>query len=166
MTSKIAIAYEDVITEDSDLWADFMKYARLEGHQIYVIGEEPPYSLSEALDYNGLYQDLHFDRQISLYNYLITRGEDMTFNQIRRKWICRIPEVWAGSKARLCAEFKISLMFEDNYLFAHPFGFIPTRLEMFCNVSVREMVIETTRILKERNKWFDDYEGEFNVTQM
>ena len=166
MPGKIAIAYEDVITSDSDLWANFAKYARLEGHTIYIIGEGPPYSVTDGLEYHGLFSDLHYDFAISLFSFLTKKGEDMYFNETLHKWICRNPEIWAASKGRWCHENHISLMIEDNYLFHSAFKFIPTRLFMVCKAGARETIKSTVKLLHEKNEWFDDYEGEFNVHSM
>jgi hypothetical protein len=155
--TNIAIAYEDVITGETDLWSDFMKYVRLEGHKVYVIGEQWDYNLNDGLEYHGLARDVHFDETISILTALSNRGYDLEFDQEQDRWRCEDMDMWRGIKSMICATNAMAIMIEENELFAKAFEFIPTRLMM---VNTPEALIEftrITRILEEANTWLDHY---------
>lgn len=165
MAGKIGIAYEDVITVDSDLWAKFMKYARLEGHHLTVICESPKYHLIDGMDYYGLYQDLHWDELVEVSEYLTAKGQDLYYDEMSRVWRTKDPLIWWQSKARLCYDYGINIFFEDNSNFAPHFGTVPTRIMMFSDKNVKELIKQTAEKLEAVNSWFEDYEDGFSVYQ-
>lgn len=163
MSGTIAIAFEDVITQNPGLWATFMKYARLEAHQILVIGENHRYTLEDALEFNGLIHEIHYDRAISMIDYLVNKCEDVYFDENTNQWRTRDPKAWRDVKGRICFEEDVALMIEENYLFASAFNNMITRLEMICKPGVEDMFKEVTRKVKLVNEWFEDYESGFNA---
>lgn len=162
--SRIAISLENVITEKPDFWADFMKCARLEGHHIIVIGELWPNSINNKLDYNGLFHNLHYDKAISLIQYLKRLGEPVVYSDAYNGWAVKDKKAWSKGKADICSALSISLMIEKNPIFAPAFDFIPTRLLLVGLPRVMENLISLTDVLVEENEWFDDYESEFTVS--
>lgn len=163
MPGKIAISFEDVITEDAELWGDFAKYARLEAHRILIIGEDSGYLLKEAIEYNGLIRDIHYDEAVSMVDFLTYEGEDVIFNENYDKWRTRDPLTWQQAKARICAKKDVALMFEENHLYAAAFSHIPTRLYLVCDDNDKKEITRLTERLKSMNGWFEGYESEFNA---
>lgn len=160
MPANIGIAYEDVISSNPELWADFMKYVRLEGHEVYVIGEIPEYNLRDALDYLKMRHQTHWDRVLSVTAYLTRNGHAVYYDEALDRWRSRDEELWYEVKARLCFRHKISIMFEENPLHFAAFNKIPTRLIDSSNRMDWEMLVYTTNGLKINNSWYKEYEDE------
>lgn len=163
MASNIGIAFEDVITSDPEAWSDFMKYSRLEGHSIIIIGQDPTYTIIDRLDYYGLELHTHWDSVLSVFSFLSSNGVDVYFSENHDSWRATNMHAWYQSKARICYEHKIGIMFESNPRFFAPFKSIPTRLVNVEDPNNQVMVGRTAKLLKSQNSWFEDYEGEIQV---
>ena len=163
MPSNIGIAFEDVVTFVPPMWRDFTKYARLEGHSIFIIGQEPSYTVIDQLEHLGFEHHLNWDHVITLFSFLCDKGENVYYSEDHDCWRCENMQAWWNAKARICFERSISLMFESNPRFFAAFGSVPTRLVNVENDLDFDMVEKTTKWLRSRNSWFEDYDGEIVV---
>lgn len=164
--SNIAISYENTISRDVDFWTEYLKYLRLEGHLIYVIGHHLDKELETGLELNGLYHELHFDYTIPIIKYLKNAKEEVTFSEFFDKWRCKKSMVWWGAKARICWENGCIVMFEGEYRYKPHFRDITTRFVLTSNESVQKELKTELIALKAKNDWFEDYDSEFNVNDM
>ena len=157
MPTNIGIAFEDVISENPDLWGEFTKYARLEGHSIFIVAEDPSYTAIDQLEYMGLYHQINWDSVLSVFSFLSAKGVDLYIDEVTKRWKARDGHAWYNAKARMCFENKIAIMFEENPRYFAAFGNIVTRLVNIRNKSDFEMILSTTEKLKKINSWFDDF---------
>jgi hypothetical protein len=154
--SNIGIAFEDVISCNSDLWSDFMEYTRLEGHSIFVISECLSYTVTDQLEYHGLFLQTHWDRILSVFSFLSSKGADVYFDSEKNSWQARNQQIWYNAKARMCFEQKIAIMFESKPQYFAAFDNIATRLINVEDEENFKMIEDTAKRLKVANSWFKD----------
>jgi hypothetical protein len=164
--SNIAISYENTISKNFEFWLDFLKYLRIEGHLIYVIGHKWRESLSDSLEYNGFLLEHHYDVLIPLIEFLKRQGRDIIYSEFFDTWRCRQSIIWWSSKALACNINHCALMLDSDIRYAAFFRNIATRFVDTSDDEVMAHFKTTLTKIKEENEWFEDYDSEFNVSMM
>ena len=103
--------------------------------EIYIISGPPSQQLKQELEDCGYYLGMHYHSALSVVDWLKNHNVPMD-QHTNGSWYCA-DEIWWKSKAMICEEYGIDMLYDDKLeyaehmtggtLFLHlqPMGFIP-----------------------------------------
>ena len=81
-------------------------------HNIIIVSGPPLKQIQDELTKHGYYQDQHYKSIISVVDWIKEQGIKMHLNE-KGSWYCE-DEIWWSSKARICMENNIKMLFDDK----------------------------------------------------
>lgn len=108
---KIAFDFHGVLESYPDKLKSILKTLKID-HTIIVLSGPPLGQIYDELSKAGYYQGYHYDYAISVVDWIKDQGIEMWLNE-RDSWYCD-DEIWWSSKAKICIEHNIGMMFDDN----------------------------------------------------
>lgn len=108
---KIAFDFHGVLEEYPDKLKSILRPLRID-HIIIVLSGPPLEQIYAELAKSGYHQGYHYDYAISVVDWIKARGVDMKLNE-QGSWYCD-DEIWWASKAEICKEQHIELLFDDK----------------------------------------------------
>ena len=101
-----------VLKEHFKLFRPMLKSLRCCGHSVIIASGSMPEMLKSELEELGYKEGLHYDKAISVPEYLINLGVPFTFDERERPWTDDF--TWWNSKSLICEEYKIDMMIDDT----------------------------------------------------
>ena len=109
---KVMFDLHGVIGEHPELFKPFMKTLRNSGHEVYICsGPTKVKILQELLDL-GYYEDRHFDKVISVVDFLKDQGAHFDYDCYGNPWTD--DDTWWRSKGKIAELNEIDLMIDDS----------------------------------------------------
>ena len=108
---KIAFDFHGVLESYPDKLKSILKPLRID-HILIVLSGPPLDQIYNELMKAGYLQGYHYDYAISVVDWLKAQGIQMQLNE-NGSWYCD-DKIWWASKAKICVENNIGMMFDDN----------------------------------------------------
>lgn len=111
---RIAFDLHGVIDKYLDLYKQFMKHLKSKNVEIYIVSGPPMQQLAKELEVLELVQGVHYDRMISVVDFLKEYFPEVKWRQdYKGNWWTNEDDWWA-SKDLICREYKIDILFDDS----------------------------------------------------
>lgn len=119
----LGIDLHGVIDNDLKSFKPMLKGLRLDEKykvRIYIISGPPKIDIREELiNKHNLYQGIHFDRILSVVDFLKGEGVRMWTDERGRWWSS--DGDWWSSKAKICERYNVDIMIDDRKEFQQYF---------------------------------------------
>jgi len=107
----LGIDLHGVIDHDIKYFKSMLKNT-MPFQKIYIISGPPKADIEEELSRHGLYLGLHFNKVLSIVDFLKERGIKM-WTDINGQWWAS-EEDWWSSKAEICEKHNVDIMIDDK----------------------------------------------------
>ena len=107
----LGIDLHGVIDHDIKYFKSMLKNT-MPFQKIYIISGPPKADIEEELSRHGLYLGLHFNKVLSIVDFLKERGIKM-WTDINGQWWAS-EEDWWSSKAEICEKYNVDIMIDDK----------------------------------------------------
>jgi len=108
---KIAFDFHGVLESYPEILKSVLRPLRVD-HTVIVLSGPPLSQIYEELTTVGYHQGYHYDYAISVVDWIKAQGYKMELNE-QGSWYTD-DETWWSSKARICEEQHIELLFDDK----------------------------------------------------
>ena len=122
---KIGIDLHGVIESFPEVFKPLMILARKRGCEIIVITGPPLVKAMVEVNAAGYASGVHFDRVISVVDWLKENGASMTEDDNGNWWTEDV--LWWQSKSKICIQENIDVMIDDSPEYGEYFEFADTK---------------------------------------
>jgi len=111
MKQKIAFDFHGVLETYPEIFKYILMPMRMENY-IYVLSGPPLKQIHQELQQKGYMLGVHYDHIISVVDWVKEQGIPM-YQHENRSWCCDDYNWWS-SKAKICREYGIKVLFDDS----------------------------------------------------
>ena len=108
---NIAFDFHGVLESYPDKFKPFLNTLR-KSNTVFILSGAPYNQIYKELDEHGYCVGHHYDRIISVVDWLKSKNIVMKMNE-NGSWYCD-DEIWWSSKAKICKEYNIHMLFDDK----------------------------------------------------
>ncbi len=102
-----------VIDTDPEVLKNLMYYLLSTGANVIVLSGAPETQVAEELRAVGYARGIHYRSILSVVDWLKSKNVPMRQTD-KGHWFTKNEDDWWGSKARMCAEYKIDVLYDDR----------------------------------------------------
>lgn len=109
---KVMFDLHGVIETQPEVFKPLMKTMRLAGHKVYICSGPHIGRIKSELLALGYSLNHHYDEVISVADYLNSEGIEFKYDDNDNPWT--EPEIWWGSKGKICKKYHIDIVIDDH----------------------------------------------------